>query len=144
MIIRPATLKDINALMRFALEQAELYPQLKPNERNMRVIGVEMISSAAHYAMVGLDENRKVGAAIMAHVQNSVWAQRQHAAVALWVSKIPGGGAELLRGFRDWVLSRRAIKVAGMAPDVDIDPRTWMLTERIGFKRHGGSYLLYN
>jgi hypothetical protein len=31
-----------------------------------------------------------------------------------------------------------------MAPDIEIDSRALALAERIGFKKHGGSYLLYN
>ena len=144
MIIRPATLHDLDSILEIAMQQTERYPELKPNRVAMRKVGVHLISSARDYAMVGEDATGKVGAVLLAAVQDNTWAQRQHAAMLLWASRIPGGGSELLRAFRGWVLSRRAIKVAGMSPDIDLDWRILKLAERTGFKRHGGSYLLYN
>ena len=55
-----------------------------------------------------------------------------------------GGGAALLREFRNWIVPRRGVKVAGMSPDLDIDKRALQLAERIGFKKNGGAYLIYN
>jgi hypothetical protein len=144
MIIRPATLADYDAIFALGMEQAEQYDRLKVDHERTRKLLIEVISSPQHYAIVGLDENREVKAVLLAMVGANYWAQRQCATVGLWVSKIAGGGADLLRFFREWVRSRRAIKVAGLAPDLDLDPRILLLAERIGFKRHGGSYLLYN
>ena len=83
-----------------------------------------------------------MGGVLLALTSSNIWAQRQCCAIMLWVSKIPEGGAELLRFFRTWVSTRRAIRVAGMAPDLDLDPRVGKLVERIGFTKRGGSYLL--
>jgi hypothetical protein len=85
-----------------------------------------------------------VDGVLLAFTSDNAWAQRQNCAVMLWVSKIPGAGAMMLRDFRDWMQGRRAIRVAGFAPDVELDPRVWIIAERIGFERHGGAYLLYN
>lgn len=145
MIIRPATLADKNVLMAISLSHAEeLYPRMKPDIAKIDGLVTEAISTAKHYAWVAERDDGKVRAAVVAFTTDNAWAQRQNSAVMLWVSVIPGAGATLLRGFRDWVLSRRAIRVAGFAPDVELDPRVWKLAERIGFERHGGAYLLYN
>ncbi len=143
MIIRPATLSDHQAILGIAYEQAKRYPLLKRDLRKMSDLFTDSVSAARHYSLVA-EENGQVKGVLIAFVTNNAWAQRQNAGVMLWVSKIPGAGAAMLRQFRDWVKSRRAIKVAGFAPDVDLDPRVWKLAERIGFQRHGGAYLLYN
>ena len=143
MIIRPATLADLNAIIDIAMEQTLKYPRMRPDKDKIRALGIDAISAARHYALVVESEGRVQGALVAFTTENG-WAQRQNSAVLLWYSWIPGAGAAMLRQFRDWVLSRRAIKIAGFAPDVDLDPRIWKLADRIGFKRHGGAYLLYN
>lgn len=142
MIIRPATLGDRGAVLALAYEQASKYP-LKRDAVKMNALFTDAVSAARHYAIVA-EQNGEVKAALLAFTVNNEWAQRQNSGIRLWVSKIPGAGAAMLRQFRDWVKSRRAIKVAGFAPDVDVDPRALILAERIGFQRHGGAYLLYN
>lgn len=143
MIIRPATLADRDAIFDMAMEQAELYPLLRPNIDNIKALITDAISTARHYCVVARHRGKCEGV-LVAFTMNNAWAQRQHCAVMLWVSKYPCAGAAMLRMFRDWVKGRRAIKVAGFAPDVNLDPRVWQLAERIGFERHGGAYLLYN
>jgi hypothetical protein len=142
MIIRPAVLADQTRILDLALEQAELYPRMRPDTDKMKALIVDSISAPRHYAIVV--QEHQVDGVLLAFTSNNAWAQRQNCAVMLWVSKVPGEGATLLRSFRDWVKGRRAIRVAGFAPDVELDPRVWILAERIGFERHGGAYLLYN
>ena len=143
MIIRPATLADRDAIFEMAMEQAELYPRLRPNVDKIKALITESISTARHYSLTAYHEGKLEGV-LVAFTQNNAWAQRQNCAVMLWVSKYPCAGAQMLRMFRDWVKGRRAIRVAGFAPDVNLDPRVWKLAERIGFDPHGGAYLLYN
>lgn len=143
MIIRPATLADLDAIIDIAMEQTLKYPRLRAERHKVKELVIDAISAARHMALVVEQDNRVQGA-FLGFTTNNAWAQRQNCAVLLWYSWIPGGGAAMLRHFRDWVLSRRAIKVAGFSPDVDLDPRVWKLAERIGFKRSGGAYLLYN
>jgi len=142
MIIRPATLGDRDAVLTLAYEQAKRYP-LKRDAIKMNELFTDAVSAARHYTLVA-EQDGEVKGALLAFTVNNEWAQRQSCGIRLWVSKIPGAGATMLRQFRDWIKSRRAIKVAGFAPDVDLDPRVLMLAEKIGFQRHGGAYLLYN
>lgn len=142
MNIRPATLADRKAVLALAYEQADKYP-LKRDLRKMDALFTDVVSAARHYALVA-EEGGVVKGALLAFTSDNAWAQRQNCGIMFWVSKISGAGAAMLRQFRDWVKSRRAIKVAGFAPDVDLDPRVWVLADRIGFQRHGGAYLLYN
>ena len=141
-MIRPATLTDVHQLLDISLDLAQMYP-LRPDRDKMKAIIVQLISSKAHYLMVDSEGNRIV-AVLAALTGDNMWAQRKFSNVMLWWSEKPGAGVKLLRGYRDWIKSRRAIKVAGFAPDLDLDERTYALMERVGFKRRGGSYLLIN
>lgn len=144
MVIRPATLSDLNRMIEIAMDQAERYPRLKPDRDKIRALGTDAISAARHYALVAERDDGYVDGVLVAFTTENAWAQRHSSQVMLWWSQIPGAGAAMLRQFRDWVKSRRAIRVAGFAPDLELDPRILKLAERIGFQRHGGAYLLYN
>jgi hypothetical protein len=146
MIVRPATLADLNAIIDIAMEQTLKYPRMRADKHKVKDLVIDAISAARHYALVVERDNGQIDGALLAFTTNNAWAQRQNCAVLLWQCSrwSAGGGAEMLRKFRDWVLSRRAIKVAGFSPDVDLDPRVWMLAEKVGFKPSGGAYLLYN
>lgn len=101
------------------------------------------ISSPQHFAYV-VEAEKKIRGTLLAFTSDNLWAQRQNCNIVLWFSKEPMAGAAMLRAFRDWVQPRRAIRVAGMSPDLDVDPRALRLAERIGFEKNGGAYLLYN
>lgn len=142
MIIRPATLSDKHAIFEIAKTQVARYP-LKLDVEKLNELVIEAISSPRHFTQV-IEKEGEIKGVLVGLTSDNLWAQRQNCNISLWVSKVPGGGAKLLRLFRDWVKSRRAIKVAGMSPDLELDPRALSLAERIGFVKHGGSYLLYN
>ncbi len=143
MIIRPATLADLGALVSVAVQQTARYPNMKPDRDKIRALATDAISSAQHFAVVAEQDGGLQGA-LIALTSDNAWAQRKNSHLMLWLSNVPPAGAMMLRRFRDWVRSRRAIKVAGFSPDIELDPRTLRLAELIGFKRHGGAYLLYN
>ncbi len=142
MLIRAAKLSDTLDILSLSKEQMKRYP-LRPDAGKIKALIVEAISSPRHYVWV-LDAGGITKGVLAGLTADNLWAQRQNCNISIWVSEVPGGGAELLRHFKSWVLSRRAIKVAGMCPDIEIDPRALKLAERIGFTRHGGAYLLYN
>lgn len=142
-MIRPATLADVRDILAVAEEQAARYP-LKQDKSKMQSLITQAISSPKDYAWVDVDERGKLRAVIVAFTLENLWAQRKAGHVVLWWSNTPGKGANLLRRFATWVKSRRAIKVAGFSVDLDLPERTYQLMERLGFKRHGGAYLLYN
>jgi hypothetical protein len=145
-MIRPATLMDIEAILYIAQREAQVkYPQLKHDMRKMHKVLVEVISSARNFCWVSVSEDGHIKGAIVAATSENMWAQRQSCHIPMWVSSIPGDGVKLLRELKNWITSRRAVKVAGFAPDTDdIDPRVWKLASMLGFKRYGGAYLLYN
>ena len=146
MIIRPATLADLDAIIDIAMEQTLKYPRLRAEKHKIKALITKSISAARHFSWVVERDTGQIDGALIAFTADNAWAQRQHCSVILWVCShwSAGGGVAMLRQFRDWVLSRRAIKVAGFTPDVDLDPRVWMLAEKVGFKPSGGAYLLYN
>lgn len=143
MVIRPATMTDRDSVFTYAIEGMKRYPRLKPDMDKIRKGLTDVISSAKHFCYVADDEGAIKGVIIGLTGEN-MWAQRQFCSIPLWVSASPGAGAKLLRALVNWIVSRRAVKVAGFSPDVDLDPRVWKLAERIGFKRYGGAWLLYN
>lgn len=123
---------------------ARVYPLLK---LDIKKVNDELEGYARYeYKKVVTGDDDLVAGALIAHNAPNLWAQRQHAAILLWYSDIPGGGAALLRDFKRYVQSSRRIRVAGFAHDSDeMDPTMLKLAERIGFKKHGGgAYMLYN
>ena len=144
-MIRPATLADMDSLFGIAVYEVRKYERLRLDVEKIKRGLRHVISSAKHFCWVCVDSQDRPNGVIVGIVNDNLWAQRQSCNIVLWVSDIPGDGVKLLRQLRDWIRSRRAIKVVGFAPDTDdIDPRVWQLAEMMGFKRYGGAYLLYN
>jgi len=143
-MIRPATLADTNAIFEIALIEASKYPKLLPDREKIRKHITATISAAKHFAWVSTDDGR-VNGAMLAVTSNNLWAQRQNCFVALWKSVVAGDGRKMMKEFLKWVDARRIIRVAGVVPDSDhFDPLAWKLLERLGFRKCGGAYLIYN
>jgi hypothetical protein len=143
MIIRPATLADLEDVVSIAIDQSLVwFPRLAAERVKISRTAVAAISSKQHFCWVAEDEG-KVQGVLVGLTGDNLWASGQHTSIVLWVSKIPNGGAALLRRFKKWLQARKAIVLAGMTPDRDIDQRALRLLERIGFLRSGGSYLLF-
>jgi hypothetical protein len=143
-MIRRAAPADRAAILAAATALAKAhYPQMKQDFPKMAGVISEAVSSAQHFCWVCEEEGR-VRAVLLALTSPNIWAEKRCCTALLWVSDVPGVGMELLREFARWVRGRKGIKVAGFSPDVDVDPRTWALVERVGFRKSGGSYLLYN
>lgn len=144
-MIRPATLADVNAIFDIAIKQAELYEQLIPDVKKIRYGIIQAVSSAKHFCWVDEDINGEVGAVLIGLSSDNLWAQRQNCFIALWYSRIANSGRVLLLKFKEWVESRRIIRVAGLVHDTDeMDQRVFHLLDRMGFKQCGGTYLFYN
>jgi hypothetical protein len=142
-VIRPAVLADKEVILDVLEPYTDRYPVRADYDRAKKAL-TQMLSGREHFTWVSEDDDGTVCGVLLGLTGDNLWAQRKNCNILAWVSTIPGDGAKLLREFRNWVRSRRAIKVAGMCPDLDVDPRIWQLAERIGFKKHGGSHLLYN
>ncbi len=141
-MIRFATVSDLDTLFEMVLKECARYP-LRPDQEKIANGLKEILELGRHFAMVA-ERGGKIEGALLAMTHNNLWAQRANCNVLFWVCPIPGEGADMLRRFRKWVYGRRtAIRVAGFAPDIDVDYRVWMLASRVGFMRYGGSYLLY-
>lgn len=124
---------------------ATMYPELIPDiEKIHWLVRAATNESETHYAQV-VGPLGSPQAALLARVENNVWAMRKSAAILLWYSEVPGAGAMLLRRFRDWVKAQKQVVIAGFAADwVQVDERPLLLAERIGFKRRGeGGYFLF-
>ena len=144
-IIRPATLFDVDAIFGIAVHETRQYEGLLPDADKIRKGIIQSISSANHFAWVTADSQDRPCGALIALTSENLWAQRKNCLIVMWVSDLPGEGRRLLKAFKKWVRTRRAIRVAGFVPDSDhIDRRAFLLAERMGFSRCGGAYLLYN
>lgn len=143
-MIRPATLADIDAIFRLAFKDVQSYVLLRPDYKKMRKGIMMSISGANHFSWVS-ENAGKVNGVLIGLTSDNLWAQRKNCFVAFWKAEVAGDGAKLLREFKRWVQSRRIIRVAGFVPDSNhIDMRAYDLAQRIGFRRCGGAYLLYN
>ena len=143
-MIRPATLADMDAIFEIALIEASKYTKLLADREKIRKGITTAISSAKHFAWVSTDDGR-VNGALLAMSSKNMWAQRDNCIVALWKAVVVGDGRKMMKEFWKGGEVRRIIRVAGIVPDSDhIDPLVWTLTERLGFRKYGGAYLLYN
>jgi len=142
MIIRPATLLDVGSICVLAEAQADRwFPKLVPDYTKIKKTVVASVSASQHFCWVAEERGQLMGV-LIGLTGDNLWAKKQHATIALWTSLFAGGGIALLRKFKEWVLSRPAIVVAGFTPDLELDSRVYRLLERNGFKKSGGSYLL--
>lgn len=143
-MIRAAVLGDLDTIVNIAVVQAQMYPELRPDLKKIRRGITLAISSAKHFCWVSEEDGHVVGA-LVAVSSDNLWAQRQNCLVPLWVSRVAGDGRKMLRELLKWVDTRRIIRVVGFVPDTErIDPLAWRLVERLGFRKCGGAYLLYN
>jgi hypothetical protein len=143
-MIRPATLSDFMAIHEIAICEARIYPELHPDREKIHKGIMTAISSAKHFAWVSENDNQ-VSGALIGLTSSNLWAQRDNCIVVLWKSMIVGDGVRMMKEFLKWFDTRRIIRVAGLVPDNnEIDPRVWLLAERLGFRKCGGAYLLYN
>ena len=143
-MIRPATLMDFNTIVEMAMVETRGYDKLLPDTDKIHRGVTQAISSAKHFCWVSEHDGAITGALIGLSSAN-LWAQRQNCIVALWTSFKAGDGRKLMKEFLKWIDTRRIIRVAGIVPDSNhVDPRVWKLVERLGFRKYGGAYLLYN
>jgi len=142
LLIRPATLSDRAAIIEILKPEMAKYP-LRPDKDKIWEGLTEAISAKRHFTWVAT-VGKKVTGVILALTNDNLWAQRMNSNVVAWVANTPGSGAALMRQFIKWVKSRRAIKVAGMAIDCEVDDRVWPLAQRLGFERRNGTLLLIN
>jgi hypothetical protein len=146
MIARLPTVEDGSMLRAKAqIYAATMYPEMIPDIDKIHWL-VRMLTneSDTHYCRV-VGPIGAPKAAILTRTENNLWAMKKHAAMVLWYSEIPGAGAMLLRGFRDWVRAHKQVVLAGFVADwVQVDLRPLLLAERIGFKRRGdGGFVFF-
>lgn len=122
----------------------ESYPQLAVDVARLSGVLKVALLDDKHFAWVSVNETGEIRGALIALTEDNLWAQRKRSNVVVWTSSVPGDGVALLRAFRNWVKEGRSIKLAGLYIDVDVDPRTLILADRVGFKKHGSAQILFN
>jgi hypothetical protein len=123
---------------------ATMYPEFIPDIAKIHwLIRAATQEKDGNYSRVVGPKGDPKGA-IITRTANNLWAMKKHASVVLWYSELPGGGAALLRGFRDWVKTQPQIVLAGFYADwLSFDERPLLLAERIGFARRGDGGRFY-
>ena len=146
MIARPLDIADGPLLRAKAqIYAATMYPEFIPDiEKIHWLIRSVTNDRETHYARV-VGPIGEPKAAILTRTENNLWAMRKNAPILLWYSEIPGAGAMLLRGFRDWLKDQKHIVMSGFSADwVMMDDRPLKLAERIGFQKRGeGAYAFF-
>jgi hypothetical protein len=145
MSIRRATKQDEKEIFAACKSEAEArYPHMRVDVESLAQ-GVRMVvRDRAHFAWVSEDKTGRFAGALLAITGDNLWAQRKFSNVVFWQCRKAGDGAALLRQLRAWVKAGRAIRIAGLLPDCDIDPRVFELAKRIGFKEQGHAFILVN
>jgi hypothetical protein len=139
------TTQDIYAIEGIGALESLKYPNLLIDPKKVRHVLTTAISSAKHFAWVSESDAGHVEGVLIGVASDNLWAQRQNCMVTLWTSEIVGDGRRLMRKFLEWVDTRRIIRVVGIVPDNnEVDSRVWKLVERLGFRKYGGAYLIYN
>lgn len=144
--LRPPLVEDGHLLLAKAqIYAATMYPEMIPDIDKIHwlIRACTNDKEASYSRVVGPVGSPQ--AAILTRTENNIWAMKKHAAVLLWYSEIPGAGATLLRGFRDWVKTQKHVVLAGFNADwVSVNDRPLILAERIGFKRRGdGGFMFF-
>lgn len=135
MNLRPATLKDLDAIVDLAVESVSQNPlPVNIDRGRMRETAVECISSAAHFLWV-VEEDGVVCGALAAVVHPSFWYRGGQCSVLLYYARTPGAGIAVIRKFARWVKDRPMVKVAVFELEPEADPRLAKLLARLGFTR---------
>lgn len=148
-MMRQATPQDHRALFTFARNAArKSYPRLREDVERMANALREVVSNPHHFAWLATeptnDGREVVKAALLAVTNDNAWAQRKHSQIVLWQSDIPGVGLQLLLRYRRWIEGQRAIRFAGLAPGVPVDPNVFKIAEAAGFTEASGARIFYN
>jgi hypothetical protein len=145
-VVRLPTVEDGPMLRAKAqIYAATMYPELIPDIDKIHwLVRACTNEKDANYSRV-VGPPGAPQAALLTRTENNLWAMKKHAAVLMWYSEIPGAGALLLRGFRDWLKGQKQIVLAGFNADwVHADDRPMKLADRIGFKQRGdGGYVYF-
>lgn len=134
MIIRKATMNDINAIVDIAVESVSRDPLPVKLDRAAMADTARSCLNPAHFMWVAEDDG-KVVAAFAAVAQQSFWYTKLQCSVLLYYTRVAGAGLPLIREFAKWVKSRPAIKVAVVELEPGSDPRLVRFFKRVGFER---------
>ena len=131
-MIRPAKREDMNWLLEMAADlSAQYYPELRFDRKKTQGLITECISSPQHFAWVG-DKS-----ALFAATTPNHFAERNSCLVLALTGP---EGLPLLREFKRWVDSRRAIRGAVIIPEAHEERYETLLT-KLGFVQRGGRFI---
>lgn len=132
-MIRKATLGDIAAIVGISRKLAEdRYPSMVFSKDKVEEHLKTAISGASNWASVsgGTDG---VSGCLICVAYDTLWAERQTAAITMFYAEVPGDGEAMMRAFLRWVKTRRIIKQVELGVDNKVDPRIGRLLQRFGF-----------
>jgi len=127
---RPATLKDLSAVVIIALTEAEKFP-VRPDKKKIKQLVTESISTKSNFCWVS-EEEGKVTGALVAISHQGLWFERKHLSILLLTTTTKGAGISMLREMLAWVKTSGAIKV--VTTDFIVPPRMAVLLTRLGLR----------
>ena len=140
-MIRPAALSDLSALLEMALDHAKNHEGvLTANEDKIKRAIRSAISSASSFAAVS-ETNGKIDGALLGVTSENLWANKHNCQILIWKSSRAGVGVELLRAFKEWLMPRKAIRIAGLVFDFEVRKGVKRILTANGFAQRGGAYL---
>lgn len=142
-MIRKATIADIPAITRLAIEAVSRQPLegLRISRDRIGAVAEAVITRADCFCWVAVDADGEVQGCVAAECMPGFWFERHQCNVLMFYCRLPGQGARLLREFARWVKSRPTIKLAvfSVEPDENAE-RIGKLLARLGFGLRTTSY----
>jgi len=133
-MIRRGTWEDVDAVVDLAVEA------VSPHARGLHVCRdrirdtiTQILSDDRHFQVVAVDGGDVVGA-MSAMVTPIFYAERCHASVLMFYTRVPGTGIEMIRAFARWIRENRAVRTASVAFEHGMDTRIQLIFERLGFQ----------
>ena len=134
MIHRPATLRDLDAIVDLAVESVSNDPLPVKNDREAMRETAQSLINPAHFMWV-TEVDGEVVAAVGACAQRSFWYRGLQVSVLIYYSRVPRAGAPLLRRFAEWCKGRSGIKVAIIELEPGAPASLIKYMRRLGFTR---------
>jgi len=132
-VLRAAVPDDLPGIVALGLEAMEMdpYPGLVISKSRMFEVARDCVSSASHFAWVGVRDGEIV-AAVLALVMPMSFYERSQANVVQFYTKVPGEGIKLMRELMRWARGRRSIRSVVFTLEHRADPRIGKLLTRMG------------
>lgn len=136
-MIRPATIRDLDAVIELGLEalNTDPYEGLVISLERVRGVAHDCIAGSSHFCWVAETDGVVTGA-VTVFVQDWSFYERKQASVVQFYCNGPSAGhhlVALIKAMMEWADGRRIIKGIVFTLEYNVDARIERLLERFGF-----------